>query len=704
MIVASRAIKPSCDFGIAPSKVARWLCGATLLAMCTLEVAQAQVSLTDAVMVASGTNHTCALTSVGGVKCWGSNSSGELGDNTTTQRLTAVDVSGLTRGVIAISAGATHTCALTSSGGVKCWGYNAYGHLGDNSTTRRLTAVDVSGLTSGVTAISAGAVHTCALTSSGGVKCWGYNELGRLGDNSTTSRLTAVDVSGLASGVTAISAGGSHTCALASVGGVKCWGGNSFGSIGDNSTTNRLTPVDVSGLSSGVRAIATGERHTCALTSGGGAKCWGRNGNGQLGDNSTTQRLTAVDVSGLTGGVNAIAGGNFHTCAVTNFGGGKCWGANAYGQLGNNTTSTRQLTAVNVSGLTSGVSTIATGGWHACALTTAGAVLCWGSNDNGQLGDGTITQRLTPVAVVTLAPVESLLSIEDLSIVEGNSGTATATFTVSLSSASTSPVTFDIATDTGTAAPGSDYVARSLTSQTIPAGQSSFAFSVTVNGDTEVEFNETLTANLRNVTGATVLNSQGVGTIGNDDSATLSIADVALVEGNNGVSTLVFPVTLSMPMPTPVSFDITTNDGSASVNSDYHGHSQFGRVLDAGRTSQVFEVAVNGDSTVEPDETIAVTISHVMGAVLADGNAIGTIVNDDALAITQPTVQAAARGELATLRAALGRPGGKALDCRNLDRYIASTEQRVASGKLAEQRGIASIVQAESLLEQLGCD
>ena len=135
MIVAARAIKPSCAFGCAPSKVARWLCGATLLAMCTLEAAQAQVPLTDVVMVTAGRNHTCALTSVGGVKCWGSNLSGQLGDNSTTQRLTAVGVSGLTSGIIAISAGADHTCALTSGGGVKCWGYNAYGELGDNSTT-----------------------------------------------------------------------------------------------------------------------------------------------------------------------------------------------------------------------------------------------------------------------------------------------------------------------------------------------------------------------------------------------------------------------------------------------------------------------------------------------------------------------------------------------------------------------------------------
>ena len=145
--------------------------------------------------------------------------------------------------------GLYHTCALLSTGAVKCWGYNQYGQLGDNSQTNRLTPVAVSGLSSGVTAISAGFHHTCALLSTGAVKCWGYNAYGQLGDNSQTQRLTPVDVSGLSSGVTAISAGYLHSCAFLSTGAVKCWGGNNFGQLGDNSQTTRLTPVAVSGIS-----------------------------------------------------------------------------------------------------------------------------------------------------------------------------------------------------------------------------------------------------------------------------------------------------------------------------------------------------------------------------------------------------------------------------------------------------------------------
>jgi RHS repeat-associated protein len=390
--------------------IAHWL-AVILLGLLGLGSAQA-VPLANVAKVVTGGNHTCALTSVGGVKCWGYNGYGELGDNSTTNRLTPVDVTGLARGVIAIAAGEIHTCALTTVGGVKCWGRNTYGQLGDNSTTSRLTPVDVTGLASGVTAISAGHDHTCALTTAGGVKCWGRNTYGQLGDNSATTRLTPVDVTGLASGVMTIAAGIYHTCALTTAGGVKCWGENGVGQLGDNSTTTRLTPVDVTGLASGVTAIAAGTGHTCALTTAGGAKCWGHNGYGELGDNSTTSSLTPVDVAGLASGVTAISTGGYHTCALTTAGGTKCWGYNQYGQLGDNSTTTR-LTPVDVTGLASGMTAIAAGYSHTCALTTAGGVKCWGYNNNGELGDNTTTRRLAPVdvnGVVITAPSAGLLA------------------------------------------------------------------------------------------------------------------------------------------------------------------------------------------------------------------------------------------------------------------------------------------------------
>jgi len=294
--------------------------------------------------IAAGSEHSCAITTVGGVKCWGKNDYGQLGNGSTMYRNMPVDVAGLASGVVAIAARGSHTCALTTGGGVKCWGRNYAGQLGDGSTTHRMTPVDVSGLASGVVAIAAGTDHTCALTTGGGVKCWGNNEYGHSVPGTTTSRTTPVDVSGLTSGVIALSAGGGHTCALTTGGGVKCWGYNGYGQLGDGSTTNRTTPVYVLGLTSGVIALSAGGNHTCALTTGGGVKCWGGNGSGELGDSSTTDRTTPVDVSGLTSGVIALSAvGSYwqegsHTCALTTGGGVKCWGKNNYGQLGDGST------------------------------------------------------------------------------------------------------------------------------------------------------------------------------------------------------------------------------------------------------------------------------------------------------------------------------------------------------------------------------
>ena len=223
--------------------------------------------------ISAGFYHACILTSVGGVKCWGGNWTGQLGNGTYTDSNVPVDVSGLTNGVSAISAGANHTCALTSAGGVKCWGSNEYGKLGNGTNTDSNVPVDVSGLTNGASAISAGMSHTCALTSVSGVKCWGYNGFGELGNGMNTSSNVPVDVSGLTSGVIAISAN-LHTCALTSVGGVKCWGYNGVGELGNGTNTDSNVPVNVSGLTSGVSAISAGYYHTCALTSTGGAKCW----------------------------------------------------------------------------------------------------------------------------------------------------------------------------------------------------------------------------------------------------------------------------------------------------------------------------------------------------------------------------------------------------------------------------------------------
>jgi alpha-tubulin suppressor-like RCC1 family protein len=348
--------------------------------------------------IATGNGHTCVLMAGGGVKCWGDNFYGQLGDGSRIRQLRPVDVSGLTGGVTALQAGNNHTCALMAGGGVKCWGYNSAGQLGDGTKNDGYAPVDVGDLSSGVTALAAGDRHTCALTASGGVKCWGLNLWGQLGDGTTVEHLTPVDVLTLTSGVTAVAAGSLYNCALMTAGGVKCWGDNTHGQLGIGTTQLRLSPVEVSGLSGGVTALAAGEHHTCALMEGGGVKCWGLNDLGQLGDGTSETRLTPVDVSGLESEVIALAAGSRHTCALTTSAGVKCWGDNSSGQLGDGTTTNRS-TPVDVSGLTSAVTVLAAGSYHTCVITANAGASCWGSNYAGQLGNWTTIDSSTPVDV-----------------------------------------------------------------------------------------------------------------------------------------------------------------------------------------------------------------------------------------------------------------------------------------------------------------
>lgn len=362
--------------------------------------------------VSTGAVHGCVLTSGGGVKCWGYNNTGMVGDGTKHDRLKPVGVTGLSSGVADVQAVWDHSCALTNGGAVKCWGHNGDGELGDGTLIQRLQPVGVTGLGSGVQAISLGFDSGCALTTGGGVQCWGYNGNGQLGDGTRTTRKNPVDVFGLTSGVSAIAAGWDHTCALLNTGGVKCWGQNAHGEVGNGTRTDALKPVAVTGLSSGVAAVSAGFDHTCALLNSGSMQCWGNNATGEIGDGTATSRKTPKSVFGLSS-VASISAGYNHTCAVTTGGGAKCWGNNDSGELGDGTTTTR-YNPTNVYRSTSGVDMISAGGWKraglTCLLTTSGATKCFGANHGvsglepivshgGQIGDGTTVDRHIPITV-----------------------------------------------------------------------------------------------------------------------------------------------------------------------------------------------------------------------------------------------------------------------------------------------------------------
>lgn len=347
------------------------------------------------IAIDAGSGHTCVLTSANSVQCWGDNSSGQLGDGTKAGRNMPVSVLGLEPVTTGISGGSSESCFVGGTGSVKC-------------TSQGGQAVEVSGLFSNVVAISTGMWHRCALSSSGGVQCWGLNGYGQLGDGTTTDRNAPVDVIGMATEVAAIAAGSTHTCALMNSGNVRCWGENTSGQLGDGSNVHRPTPVEVGGLAGGAIAVATGSYHTCALMNTGGLKCWGYNTKGQLGDGTTISRSLPVDVSGLISGTSAVAAGYLHSCAVVGSG-VLCWGDNTDGQLGDGTT-TRRTNPVHAVDLASGWTGVALGNWHTCALSASGAVKCWGNNRAGQLGNGTAWKAI-PVSVLGFAQSRTYLPV-----------------------------------------------------------------------------------------------------------------------------------------------------------------------------------------------------------------------------------------------------------------------------------------------------
>ncbi len=343
-----------------------------------------------ATAVTAGYVHTCALLADGGVKCWGANDRGQLGDGTGLDSSIPVDVS-LPAATTAVAAGYAHTCALVA-GAVWCWGDNTTGEIGDGTTTNRASPVQVPGL-SGAVALAAGGDspptpygHTCAVVSGGDVWCWGFNGWGQLGDGAIplTQSTTPVRVVGLTAAATAVAAGGRHSCALLSGGGAMCWGADDFGQLGDGSGGMQQTPVPVSSLA-GATFLAAGLSHTCAAT-GGGLLCWGLNTSGQV-DPATWQTNWsystphAPNLGGLL--PTDVAGGRAHTCALQPPSGLTCFGADNAGQLGG---SGKQASPTL---LAPGTATgIAAGGDHGCALTADGGVQCWGADDRGQLGDG----------------------------------------------------------------------------------------------------------------------------------------------------------------------------------------------------------------------------------------------------------------------------------------------------------------------------
>jgi alpha-tubulin suppressor-like RCC1 family protein len=368
--------------------------------------------------VAAGGTHTVALKSNGMVWSWGRNEKGQLGEGTTTRRLSPVQVNGLT-GISAVAAGLNHTLALHGDGTVRSWGENRFAQLGDGTTANGLYPVQVAGLT-GVNAIAGGRIHSIALKEDGTVWGWGGNSSGQLGATATDICVSTLPdcskaplpVAGL-SGVTAIAAGAFHSVALKSDGTVWFWGDNHHAQF-DGSGLDHPAPVQVlqcstvNGITTcppltGVTAIAAGAFHTVALKSNGTVFTWGSNGGGQLGSGTSDDQSNPAVVAGLTG-VTAVAAGDLSTLAINQDKTVTAWGDALFGRNIDGTT-VKHLVPVPVpADRLSGITQVAGGGFHAVALKEDGSVWSWGDNFTGQLGNGTASDLFTPVRVIAPVP------------------------------------------------------------------------------------------------------------------------------------------------------------------------------------------------------------------------------------------------------------------------------------------------------------
>jgi alpha-tubulin suppressor-like RCC1 family protein len=378
------------------------------------------LNLVNAIGVAAGASHTCGLRADGTARCWGDNTYGQLGNGTTTARAIPAQVLGLTGAAsgLEVAVGGSHACGLVSDARMRCWGRNSSGQLGDGTADSRARAAEVTNLPE-VAAVALGANHSCALLAEGSVRCWGYNGMGQVGDGSSgNNRLVPTPVSGLQR-VYSVAAGGSHTCALSySIGGsiASCWGQNTYGQLGNTLNTDSPIPVQVVAVSTSLKSLALGASHSCVLYADGTLRCWGFGQYGQLGmgrlGNAFTPEAVVAGPSqqGILTNNVAVRAGAYHTCSLrpvttTPESNVLCWGLNNYGQLGDGTTTMREA-PVAVPGLSNALA-LATGHYHTCALLSDGTARCWGLNTSGQLGNGEVASAppygsLTPVAVAGL--------------------------------------------------------------------------------------------------------------------------------------------------------------------------------------------------------------------------------------------------------------------------------------------------------------
>ncbi len=353
---------------------------------------------TDWAAIATGAYHTCAKKTDKTIWCWGNSYAGQVGDGSTAYVNNHPALVAGTSKWTWIGAGVYHTCAKKTNGELWCWGNNSSGELGDGTTVGRKLPVRV-GKATGWASVTVGYLHNCAKKTDGSIWCWGYNGSGQVGKNVGTPLLKPTRL-GKAKDWTSVSAGYNHNCARKTTGKIYCWGGNEYGQLGQGLSGAKAVPTQVN---PGVKwtELGVGKYHSCIKDTNGALWCSGNNDSGQLGLNDHLIRQSFTRV-GTDSNWMAVSVGDYFSCAAKTTGTVWCWGSNRWGQLGDGTSVDKQVPVQAGAAADWDYSLLSAGNYHACAIKTGGSLWCWGNNQYyGQLGDGTYTNRKSPVQEVS---------------------------------------------------------------------------------------------------------------------------------------------------------------------------------------------------------------------------------------------------------------------------------------------------------------
>ena len=351
----------------------------------------------DVTQLSAGFRHACAVRADHSLWCWGFNFNGQLGTGSTTYEYTPVQVTALGHRVRSVAASDQHTCAITVDNSLWCWGDNSSGELGDGTTTNSLVPVAVPGLTHAVASVAVGANTTCVVKGDHSLVCWGASYNGSLGAGGTGNILTPSPIVGLESQKTVEVSLLTDLCALTEQGAVYCWGDNQYGDLGQGDLVTRYTPTPVTALPAPIRTVTAHGDAVCALDVAGNVSCWGKNDSGQVGDGSNVPAYpfavpSPTVLATIPDSVD-VAVGNGAGCAIQRGGRLSCWGSNFQGELGVGDTTDRDTpTPVALPGVTS----VSIGEGFACATDDRRNVYCWGDDSLGQLGVSGISGSLVP--------------------------------------------------------------------------------------------------------------------------------------------------------------------------------------------------------------------------------------------------------------------------------------------------------------------